>query len=55
MIIRANPEAEREAIEWIIHDIYHGDHDPEESLRIEQELRRVSTPEILHEDEDAAA
>ncbi len=53
VIIRQDPEVEREAIEWLIHDMYHGDHDQEEMLRVEAQLRRISIPEIL-DDDDAA-
>jgi hypothetical protein len=55
VIIRQDPEVERAAIERIVHDIYHGDHDEEEMLRVEAQLRRISLPEILEEDDDAAA
>lgn len=55
MVIRQDPEVERAAIERIIHDIFHGEHDEEESRRIEEELRRISMPEILQEEIDAAA
>ncbi len=56
VVIRQDPEVERAAIERIIHDIFHGEHDEEEMLRVEAELRRISVPEILdEEDEDAAA
>ncbi len=54
MITRSDPEVERAAIERIIHDIFHGEHDEEEMLRVEQQLRRISMPEIL-DDGDAAA
>jgi len=56
VIIRQDPEVEREAIEWLIHDIYHGDHDQEEMLRVEKELRRISVPELPEGwDDDAPA
>lgn len=55
VIIRQDPEVEREAIEWLIDYILHGDHDQEEMLRVEAELRRISVPECLYEDDDAAA
>lgn len=54
MIIRSDPEVERAAIERLIHDIYHGDHDEEEMLRVEAQLRRISMPEILDDDDVAA-
>jgi hypothetical protein len=55
MIIRSDPEAEREAIEWIIHDILHGEHD-EEEVRLADEVKRLSMPKLPEGwDDDAAA
>lgn len=54
IITRADPEAEREATEWIVNHILHGERDQEELLRIEEWLRRISMPEIVEVDDAAA-
>ena len=54
MIIRQDPEVERAAIERLVHDVLHGEHD-EEGVRLADEAKRLWIPAELRDGDDAAA
>lgn len=45
MIIRQDPEVERAAIERLVHDILHREHD-EEAVRLADEVKQISMKKL---------